>query len=449
MSAFRLRPRLVFLASLFALLLAGVPTAALAESFERSISADEAEMLRDLERGAIVEAERFSQNGNTGNLWKVTVEHEGRRREAIFKPHEYGDRDGWARTPMEVAVYKLDRMLKLDLVPPVVYRREVDVDFKHFAAGALVLWVDGAHRIAGVPEHEWNPRREAFSSDLRILQILSRDADNQNIENIIRARHWRNGAWRLMKVDNEAAMRPGSYVNLDHKLPTWGKITRFRRQTFERLKELRFDDLKKDVGDYMSDGEIRDWLATRDGLVAHIQKRAAEDGGVFFGEAELAVDNRQRKGPRATAKLRAKFELLMRQKGVEVVYTGADDPLLGGAQGRTLLGPKRIRIVLPEAPTRATLAEELVHVNQLRTMAKGVGGLAALHQRMSAESRESRDLVLSMELYAKGRVGMLSKSGARDRARAAQRRFERKLGRPRSEGRTLWRPAARRASGRR
>src|SRR5690606_34488921 len=115
----------------------------------------------------------------------------------------------------------------------------------HFTEGAMVLWVDGAHGIADIPEQEWNPRREVFSSDLRVVQSISRDADNQNIHNILRAKSWKgDGKYQLIKVDNEASMREGAYVNLEHTLPTWGEVTRFNKKTYEKLKTLNFADLK-------------------------------------------------------------------------------------------------------------------------------------------------------------------------------------------------------------
>jgi hypothetical protein len=41
---------------------------------------------------------------------------------AIYKPRVYGDAGGWHRTPMEYVAYRLNRLLGLDLVPPVAYR---------------------------------------------------------------------------------------------------------------------------------------------------------------------------------------------------------------------------------------------------------------------------------------------------------------------------------------
>ena len=214
----------------------------------------------------------------------------------------------------------------------------------------MVLWVDGAHGIADIAEHEWNPKREVFSSDLRVVQSISRDADNQNIHNILRAKSWKgDGKYQLIKVDNEASMREGAYVNLEHTLPTWGEVTRFNRKTFEKLKTLNFADLKMDVGEFMSDGEIRQWLSTRDTIVKHIESQAKVRGDVFFAESEVAFNAKERVGKTANQSFRGKFEGKMKAKGVRVRYLPTGDPRLSGAQGRTVLTPKGIKVYLRKA----------------------------------------------------------------------------------------------------
>jgi len=374
-----------------------------ARKYLDAIDAQERLIIQDLYDGQIVWAERFGRDGNTGSLWKIKIENQGRTRWAVFKPREFGDRDGWARTPMETAVYKLDRILGLDLVPPVGYRRNVSVGGTFYQEGAVMLWVDDVHGIDRVPEAEWSPSREVFSSDLRVLQTISRDADNQNGKNIGRGRHWKDGRWRVMKFDNESAMRHGAYVELGHHLPTWNEVRRFRHRTYERLKELNFNDLKGDLGEFISDDEIRDWLHTRDGLVSYVE-RESRMRQVFFSDQELAFHASTRRGPASSPAFRAKFKSLMAEKGVAIDYLKARDPRLDGADGKTVLLDDGIHVYLRRDATRATLTEELVHVNQLWRMARNAGGLQTLHERLS---KDPSDLIVgSLEEYARGRAAL-------------------------------------------
>jgi hypothetical protein len=405
------RPRHLSLQLAAILTLCLAVSSAEARRFLDAINDADRAILDDLHNGAVVEARPFGENGNMGKLWKVRIEHNGRSRWAVFKPRSFGDRDGWARTPMEVAVYKLNRVLGLDLVPPSAYRRNLTLGGQYFAEGALSLWVDDAHKIWNVPEQEWSPRREAFSSDLRILQSIGRDADNQNGNNLIRGRHWKDGKYRVMKVDNEACMRSGSYVNLDHGHPEWGPVTRFNRQTYDRLRELSFADLKMDVGEFLSDDEIRDWLRTRDGLVGTIDSQARQRD-VWFRQNEIAFDARVKVGKDASSKLLRKFEALMKRKGVKVEYVAPSDLRLEGALGRTGLSPDgkvtvRLAKGWAENPKRATLVEEQVHVNQLLKMASQAGSLRGLYTSLNRKGgKDGRAIRLSMEEYAAGKVAL-------------------------------------------
>lgn len=413
-------------AGAIAVVVACLAAVAAAERFADAIGREERRLLSALEHGRVVRARPFGANQNTGSLWKVELEHEGRRHTAIFKPRQWGDRDGWGRTPMEAAVYRLDRILGLDLVPPTVYRRDVDLPgHGRFAEGALVLWVDDLHALDRVPEHDWSPRREVFSSDLRILQALSRDADNQNGKNLGRGRHWLKDGYRVVKLDNEAAMRRGAHVELHHALPTWGPVRRFRRRTYERLKELRFDDLSADVGAYLSDDEIRDWLATRDRLVAHIEREAGRRE-VFFRPDEVAFDARARIGRPARRGELVAFRRRAARLGAEVEELAADDPRLDGAHARTVLTPTGVRVLLGPEPGALALVEELEHARQLQRLARRAGGHRALHRFFSEEVAAARLVGASMEARAKGRAAAAAPRGTmRRRVQAEQARHAR------------------------
>jgi len=401
-------------------------------------------ILDDLHNGRVIEAYPFGQNGNTGHLWKVKIEHNGNVRWAVFKPRDFGDRDGWARTPMEVAMYKLNRILGMDLVAPAAYRRNLNLNGTTFGEGALILWVDDAHKAWNVPEREWNPRREAFSSDLRILQAIGRDADNQNGNNIMRGRHWKDGRYRVIKVDNEACGRQGAYVDLEHQHPEWGAVTRFNRETYDRLRELNFNDLKGDLGEFISDDEIRGWLGTRDHLVRTIDARA-RNGNVWMSREEIAFDTRLRLGKAATPQEVAKLTAILAKKGVRVELVAPGDPGLQGAYGRAVLTPKEIVVRLAKvksgAPTTAAIVEELVHANQLLSMAKRAGGLAALHAQLKGRGKTARAARLSMEEYAKGKVLLTSAPAERPRVERARVQLHERAARTagRADTRDLWR----------
>ena len=232
-------------------------------------------------------------------------------------------------------------------------------------------------------------------------------------------------------------MRPGSYLELQHSSAIWGQVMRFNHTTFARLKELSFNDLKADVGEFMSDGEIRDWVNSAKGIVNLVEhlRREKGDGRVFFSNEEIAFDARKKVGRKASNKDLAKFELLLGRKGVKVVYTNAKDPSLKGAVGKTLLakdGTITVRLARGKgkAPAMGTLVEELVHVNQLQRMGRKMGGLSRLHSALKGRGRKVKAVKASMEAYAKGKVGLvLTSKRDKQRVKRSQRRFNTRVAR--------------------
>lgn len=227
----------------------------------------------DLFNGKVIDAQAFNLNGNQTTLYKVKVYNEktGRTREALFKPRLYGDNEGWGRSPIEYVAYALNRMIKMDLVPPVAYRRHIEVDFKHFDEGALLYFMPDAHLLKKVAEHEWGDSKELLLSDTRILDVLIQNSDRHGA-NFLRGKHWVDGSYKPALIDHAAGFRKDAYVTMtQNNAFLTGGVTKVRKQTFEALQHLNFQWLKNEVGEFLSDHEINGVLKRRDGIAAHFQ----------------------------------------------------------------------------------------------------------------------------------------------------------------------------------
>lgn len=186
----RHRPNISTCLVVAALALLTLPGSAHARTYLDAINDADRTITGDLYNGQIVWAAPFGANGNTGSLWKVKIEHEGRTRWALFKPRSPGDRDGWARTPMEVAMYKLNRILGMDLIPPSAYRRNVNLNGQHFSEGALLSWVDDTHLAGPAPSsgppdrrvHKPQPAHVGRAPD--VAPVEERGAAHQLLEPI-------------------------------------------------------------------------------------------------------------------------------------------------------------------------------------------------------------------------------------------------------------------------
>lgn len=90
--------------------------------------------------------------------------------QAMVKPREPGDFDGWHRTPIERVAYLLNLLLGLDYVPPTVYRQHLEVEGRHYAdGGAVIYFVDSLKLLEEVPEGDWGIGKRSLMSDTRVL----------------------------------------------------------------------------------------------------------------------------------------------------------------------------------------------------------------------------------------------------------------------------------------
>ena len=98
----------------------------------------------------------------------LTDEYTGRTTHCMFKPKIKGDGEGWHRAPMEYVAYRLCRILGMDYVPPVAYRKGgIDVDYKRFEEGAFIHWVPNTCELREADQGEWGADRDHVLSDTR------------------------------------------------------------------------------------------------------------------------------------------------------------------------------------------------------------------------------------------------------------------------------------------
>ena len=234
----------------------------------------------DLYNGNVVWSRSFSKNGNNTQLYQVRVHNPktGRHRDALFKPRVWGDNQGYNRTPAEYAAYRINRMLGMDYVPPVAYRRNIEVGGQRWSEGALIYRVPDAHNLRNVPVEQWGVRRKLLLSDARILDVLIQNSD-RHVDNFIRGRHWVDGSYRPILIDNAAGFRREASVRLSHQNAFGtGRVRVIRKATYENLKKLSRRRLKRELGEFLSDREIDALLRRRDGIVAYFDTRIEKYG---------------------------------------------------------------------------------------------------------------------------------------------------------------------------
>jgi hypothetical protein len=238
----------------------------------------------DLFHGQVIDARRFSADGNRNPLYKVRLRDPstGREREALFKPRTWGDGQGWNRVPVEYVAYELNRLLDMDYVAPVAYRRNLDVDFQTWSEGALIHFVPDAHQLKKVPARELGFRRDLFDSDVRVLDVLLQNSDRHS-GNVMRGRHWVDGETRPVLIDQAAGLRREARVTMtgDDVIDASynpGPIEVVRESTYRSLQRLDHAALEGRFGEFVTDDEIRGLLRRRDDIVEHFRDLARKRG---------------------------------------------------------------------------------------------------------------------------------------------------------------------------
>ena len=223
----------------------------------------EKELLEFLRTGAISVLGTIPE-GITGAR-KVLVQKNGLRVHAIFRDvrEERVSRSGRSSSLLrddcifECAAYELNRLLGLELVPPVVDRKVQE------KSGTLQLWIEDA---------ETEKKRRGRASPVRDKVQLERQGqiilifdnlifnDDRNSGNIL---HGPDG--RIWMIDHTRSFRT------DEELPYPGGVVGCEATLWKRLQSLKVSELQKTLSPYLRPSEVKALIERRRKLVELIQ----------------------------------------------------------------------------------------------------------------------------------------------------------------------------------
>jgi len=215
---------------------------------------------------------------------KLWMEKDGLKRAAVWKgvnkKLSAGVLDSWK---YEIAAYRLDQLIGLNMVPPAVER------VYKGKKGALVLWIDFQYSLLEIMEQggrfpvrvaeqlpAWNDLYYIWSS-----LIANDDPTQQNI------RFTRD--WRIIFIDHSRAFRSDKPyterlvfgANGIKKSAATGQpflFTGLPRALYEKLKALGLESIRQAVGPYLTDMEIEAVLARKELLLAELDGLIKRDG---------------------------------------------------------------------------------------------------------------------------------------------------------------------------
>lgn len=180
---------------------------------------------------------------------------ESKREFQSMRGTEFNFRDSWT---FNVAGYKLDRLLGLNMVPVSVSRRY------RSKPSAFTWWVDNVAMDEGdrLKKKITPPDYKTWNQQMQLVRLFDQLIYNvdRNMGNLLITRDW-----HVWAIDHTRAFRTHDQL----KSPE--NVSRCDRQVFQRLKDLDNDTLKRELGSYLDNWQIRALLARRDAIVKRIE----------------------------------------------------------------------------------------------------------------------------------------------------------------------------------
>jgi len=214
--------------------------------------------------------------------WKLYLKKGDVEGKAAWKnPHGEmgGYLEGWQ---YEIAAYRLDKLIGLNMVPPAVERKF------NGKRGALVLWAENKYSLLKVMEDGIRIPDEALDHTEK-MKYLARAWDSlignedRTQQNVLYTEDW-----RMILFDHSRAFRStGEFIKRlmfgrdGIKMSSQGTPWLFRRLPrwfVDKIRTLTFENIKAAVEETLMDGEIKAILARRELLLEEIAGMIKELG---------------------------------------------------------------------------------------------------------------------------------------------------------------------------
>lgn len=230
-----------------------------------------------LKTADIVKAEEIGEG--VTNPWRLYLRQDGEEISGCWKNPEgiqKGFLEGWR---YEIAAYRMDKLLGLNMIPPTVER-----EFEG-KKGSLQLWITSEFSgldvtEQGIPLPSKMPEAEIFNRGKYLGRafdclIGNDDRTQQNV------RYTQD--WRTILIDHSRAFRSSRKYR---KRLLYGKngmkekklFRRLPRSFVEKVKTLNFEDIQKAVGPYLKEKEINAVLERQELLLEEIQEMIEANG---------------------------------------------------------------------------------------------------------------------------------------------------------------------------
>lgn len=224
------------------------------------------EMENYLRKARVVSVRKSPQAGRTAP-WRVLLDDGKKQRQGHFK-HINRPRPAILANSYkyEIAAYELDKLLELNIVPPVV-EREIEG-----TKGSLQLFLEGCIKEEQRKRRKLEPPDpESFQNSLEVVNIF---------ENLVHEEECFDSGdilihledWKVCRVDFDMAFSP-----VPELIPGC-RISRCSKKLYEKLLVLDREHVKTKLKPYLNDEEIEALIQRKNIIIEKLQKLIKEKG---------------------------------------------------------------------------------------------------------------------------------------------------------------------------
>jgi len=209
--------------------------------------------------------------------WKLALSDGAVTRSGLWKNPKgrlRGYLESW-RT--EIAAYRLDKALDLNMVPPTVERRFDG------ALGSIQLWVESEMSLRKMTQDAVK-RPASTTRDWNRAFYLQRAFDNlianedRHANNVLITKDW-----RIILIDHSRSFRTTkkfttTLLYSEHSSGGDQSMEELPKAFVERIRALTFESIKTAVGDYLTDDQVRAALKRRDLMLTDIDRLIKKKG---------------------------------------------------------------------------------------------------------------------------------------------------------------------------
>jgi hypothetical protein len=211
------------------------------------------------------------------NPWRLTLEQNGVTHRAVWKDAQGRMRGYIENWKWEIAAYRLDKYLGLNMVPPTVERRF------HEKRGSCQFYVENTPTLKVVQaEKRKKPSYKIYPFNLalykqRTFDNLLANSDRHLNQFLI------TDDWRMILIDHSRSFattkKSTKKLIYDEKHPEGPRLmSQLPRTLVAKLREMNQEVIREVVGEYLTDKEIEAVLARRDLIIQWIDNRIKEMG---------------------------------------------------------------------------------------------------------------------------------------------------------------------------